>query len=483
MSDFYAMSHASRYPNGHRQIDQNTGKGSSKRLIVCCDGTWQDGIVVNAKWKYTNVLRFARTIMHTDERLNPPIHQIVLYQSGIGSAHNLYSEVIDGTTRLYRPLKEGYYLTSLEGTTGASLGDKVEEAYAFLAQNYQRGDEIYLFGFSRGAYTARTIASLIGDIGVLDRTDMDHFSDIFVSLQKRAKSTDPEEIQKLEAFLAPWTGPSASGMVRADRGPGGFSVKCVGVWETVGSVGLPEELAIHSEKTTSLLGFRDKKLGPHVERAYHALALNEPRADFDCAKFEQTDAGREKGQILKQCWFAGCHSDVGGGYQQHDLSDLTLTWMAANVGDILALNYEYLMTLPQPVKPWGQLLPHNPLTGVCKFAKTIQRTLPTVTNDITHETVHPSVLEQPHNPPQLAENTRRNPGLICSLHPIEEELRRRWVVHPQNEAAQANAGMYLSETVTEVHQHGSVERVVSEAKRWVDAVDNSTAAVLGHLLR
>lgn len=56
--------------------------------------------------------------------------------------------------------------------------------------------------------------------------------------------------------------------------------RCVGVWETVGSVGLPEELAIHSEKTTSLLGFRDKKLGPHVERAYHALALNEPRADF-----------------------------------------------------------------------------------------------------------------------------------------------------------------------------------------------------------
>ncbi|EPT03844.1 hypothetical protein FOMPIDRAFT_98888 [Fomitopsis schrenkii] len=467
MSDIYAASDASRYPNGHRRIDQNnasTGK-SGKRLIVCCDGTWQDGIVVNAKWKYTNVLRLARTIRHTDERLNPSIHQIVFYQSGIGSAHNLYSEVVDGTT-------------------GASLGNKVEEAYAFLAQNYQPGDEIYLFGFSRGAYTARTIASLIGDIGVLDRTEMDHFSDIFVSLQKRAKSTDPEEIQKLDTFLARWTGPSAPGMVRADRGPGGFSVKCIGVWETVGSVGLPEELAIHSEKTTSLLGFRDKKLGPHVERAYHALALNEPRADFDCAKFEQTDLGREKGQILKQCWFTGCHSDVGGGYQQHDLADLTLTWMAANIGDILALNYEYLMTLPQPVKPWGQLPPHTPLTGVYKLAKTIQRTLPTVTNDITYETVHSSVLEQPHVLPQLAENIKRNPSLVCALHPLEEELRRRWAVIPENETAQAYAGMYLSETVTEAHHHGSLEHVVSGAKKWVDfAVDNSTAAVLAHLLR
>lgn len=207
---------------------------------------------------------------------------------------------------------------------------------------------------------------------------------------------------------------------------------------------------------------------------------------------------------------------VGGGYQQHDLSDLTLTWMAVRADPPLQRGVLTLsagerrgysrpelrvpddptsasqamgtiastqVRAPCTLYPSLPTVAISPLTGVCKFAKTIQRTLPTVTNDITHETVHPSVLEQPHNPPQLAENTRRNPGLICSLHPIEEELRRRWVVHPQNEAAQANAGMYLSETVTEVHQHGSVERVVSEAKRWVDAVDNSTAAVLGHLLR
>ena len=126
----------------------------------------------------------------------------------------------------------------------------------------------------------------------------------------------------------------------------------------------------------------------------------------------------------------------------------------------------------------------SPLTGVYKLAKTIQRTLPTVTDDITHETVHPSVLEQSHILPQLAKNIERNPSLLCSLQPLEEELRRRWTVVPENATAQAYAGMYLSETVVEAHHHGSVQRVVSDAKRWVDfAVDHSTAAVLDHLLR
>lgn len=126
----------------------------------------------------------------------------------------------------------------------------------------------------------------------------------------------------------------------------------------------------------------------------------------------------------------------------------------------------------------------SPLTGVYKVAKTIQRTLPTVTDDITHETVHPSVLEQPHVLPQLAENIERNPSLVCSLQPLEEDIRRRWAVVPENAAAQAYAGIYLSETVIDAHHHGPVQRVVSDAKRWVDfAVDHSTAAVLDHLLR
>lgn len=260
-----------------------------KRIIVCCDGTWQDG-VSEQRSAYTNILRLARTINHADERLSPAIPQIVFYQSGIGSEKNFYSEYI-------------------EGTTGSSLADKVEDAYAFIAHNYNPGDEIFLFGFSRGAYTARMVAMFIGEIGVLDRKDMDHFAGIFIAYQKLGKSKKPEEKERLKEQLAPWSSTQSPGKMRVGCNQGSFTVRCVGVFDTVGSLGLPEELTLRAPKLTNLFGFPDRILGEHVERAYHAMALNETRSDFNVNKFQQTEAGRQKNQILKQCWFTGeCHS-------------------------------------------------------------------------------------------------------------------------------------------------------------------------------
>ncbi|KDQ63600.1 hypothetical protein JAAARDRAFT_29622 [Jaapia argillacea MUCL 33604] len=383
----------------------------AKRLIVCCDGTWQDGMTMNKTWKYTNILRLARTINHEDDRFNPPIPQIVFYQSGIGSEQNFWSEYVDGAT-------------------GAGLGDKVQEAYAFIAHNYHPGDEIYLFGFSRGAYTARMIADLIGEIGVMDRRDLDHFAEIFVACQERGKTNDPAKIAQLDATLAPWTSPLSPGRVNAGADSGVFTVKCVGVFDTVGSFGLPGELTLKSQKIRNVFGFKDTFLGEHVERAYHALALNETRKDFNCAKFYQTPNGRRKGQVLKQCWFAGSHADIGGGWEAHDLADLTLTWMVSNVGDMLSIDYKYLFTLPDPYKPWGNLPPHNPLSGIYTVAETIQRTIPTSTDDVTHETIHPSVLQQDSINATLQDNITNNPALVVPLAPLEEELRTRWPYRP-----------------------------------------------------
>ncbi|CCL99034.1 uncharacterized protein FIBRA_01043 [Fibroporia radiculosa] len=407
------------YPLPH---DLSVPKTSmKKRIIVCCDGTWQDGVIVTERWKYTNVLRLARAINHVDVRCDVPISQIVYYQSGVGSSLCLYDEVVDGAT-------------------GATLGEKVEEAYAFIAHNYHPGDEIFLFGFSRGAFTARTIASFIGEIGVLDRTQMDHFGDIFIAFQKRGKpEIDAKENEQLDKILAPWTGHDAPGKRRADSSPHSFSIKCVGVFDTVGSVGLPEELTRHKNMNT-LFGFHDTCLGEHIERAYQALALNEMRMDFDCAKFEQTEPGRLKGQVLKQCWFTGCHSDIGGGYHKHDLADITLMWMAANIGDILSLDEQYLASLSDPVAPWGEQPPHNSAVGIFDFARTHQREVPTATDNITHETIHPSVLHQDIIIPELARNIDANPKLVCSLLPLEEQLKGTWRVagaHKQNSSPQA----------------------------------------------
>ncbi|RXW20619.1 hypothetical protein EST38_g5227 [Candolleomyces aberdarensis] len=300
-----------------------------KRIVVCCDGTWQDGIGEHRSL-YTNILRLTRTIHHEDERFQPPIPQIVFYQSGIGTEKNFYSEYI-------------------EGTTGGSLADKVEEAYAFIAHNYNPGDEIFLFGFSRGAYTARMVAMFIGEIGVLDRKDMDNFAKIFICYQKLGKTNKPEETAKLKEELLPWCKPDARGRLRADPDGDTFTIKCIGVFDTVGSLGVPESLTLRS-KVRKLFGFKDTVLGEHIERAYQALALHEMRADFNCNKYEQTEKGRLKKQTLKQ---------IGGGYKEHDLSDIALLWMAAQVGDILGLDAEYLAKLPQPVAPWGQQKPHE----------------------------------------------------------------------------------------------------------------------------
>ncbi|KAF8078667.1 hypothetical protein FPV67DRAFT_1466003, partial [Lyophyllum atratum] len=381
-----------------------------KRIIICCDGTWQDGVSSEERSSYTNVLRLTRTIHHEDRRFKPVIPQIVFYQSGIGSDRNLYSRYV-------------------EGTMGGSLGDKVEEAYAFIAHNYHPGDEIFLFGFSRGAYTARMVAMFIGEIGILSRKDMDHFAGIFIAYQKLGKSDDAEEAKALKLKLYPWTQHDSRGKLRADSGQTKFTIKCLGVFDTVGSFGLPEELAYGSPEVRTIFGFPDKVLGPHVERAYQALALNETRADFSCAKFEQTVAGRERGQTLKQCWFTGSHSDIGGGYPDHDLSDLTLTWMAAQIGDILSLDIKYLASLLHPVALWGKHKPHNSATGVFVLARSIERPIPTCPNDVTRETIHASVLEQEFLSPELANILARHPELVMPLLPLEQEVKLNWPMH------------------------------------------------------
>jgi len=234
--------------------------------------------------------RLARSLHHEDDRREgePPIAQVVFYQSGIGSGNNFYSEYI-------------------EGTTGSTLPDKVEDAYAFIAHNFIPGDEIFLFGFSRGAYTARMIAMFIGAIGILTRKDMDHFGSIFLNFQKLGlcKEGDTKKTADLEAFLAPWRSPDSEGHKRAAFGKDKFTIKCVGVWDTVGSLGLPHEVDPARKERHELFSFPDCRLGEHIEAAYQALAINEMRKDFVCNKFIQSAAGKAKGQTLKQTWFSG----------------------------------------------------------------------------------------------------------------------------------------------------------------------------------
>ncbi|KAI0322651.1 hypothetical protein OF83DRAFT_1167349 [Amylostereum chailletii] len=407
-----------------------------KRIVVCCDGTWQDGITVKERWQYTNILRLSRAINHVDERFMPPKPQIVFYQSGVGTENSVYSALLDGAT-------------------GASLGDKVQEAYAFIAHNYEPGDEIFLFGFSRGAYTARMVATMIEKIGVLDRTEMDHFASIFINFQKRGKEKNPSEIEKLDKKLAPWTQHNSPGKIRADFDGDTFSIKCIGVFDTVGSLGLPEELTMIPGKIKTLFGFPDSVLGPHIENAYQALALNETRADFTCNKYFQTEEGRQKKQVLKQCWFAGCHSDIGGGYEVHDLADVTMTWMAAQIGDILSLDVKYLFSLMKPNAPWGAQEPHDPATGIFVLADKIKRPLPTEYSLITHEMIHSSVQCQDTVSQHVKDLLARHPELVAPLLPLEEEAKVNWHYPPGPSAG-----------IDSPNDHGNKTAKAALGRRW-----------------
>ncbi|KAF8526346.1 hypothetical protein BU17DRAFT_40748 [Hysterangium stoloniferum] len=381
-----------------------------KRLVVCCDGTWQDALVIDMPSKYTNILKLSRMMNLQDNRTNPPIPQIVFYQAGVGT-------------------DPGIFMNLIAGATGASLGEKVQEAYAFIAHNYQPGDEIYLFGFSRGAYTARMIAALIGEIGILDKNDMDHFADIFLNYEKRAHITNETEKAQLSEKLAPFLSPTAKGRLRADADGDKFTVKVLGVFDTVGALGLPREVSILPHVET-LFGFPDTYLGNHIEYAFQAMAIDEVRTDFEVAKFHQTEIGREKGQVLKQVWFSGSHSDIGGGYQAHDLSDITLAWMAASIEQMLSLDVGYMISLPKPVGAWGTQAPHDPITGIFQLASQTPRSLPPLSPPApifpTYESIHPSVLCQRDKVSNIKALVSKNPGIVCTLLPLEEEIKKLW---------------------------------------------------------
>lgn len=274
-----------------------------KRLVVCCDGTWNDS---DSGTGYTNVSRLAWAIQPTDKRDGKDVAQIVFYQSGVGT--------------------EGDLLSKIKGAgLGLGLSHNVRDAYTFICHNYCDGDEIFLFGFSRGAYTARSVGGLIGYAGLLGKHDLDRFFELWDGYKETDKA-------KREAALAKFT-------QRHQNAP----IKCIGVWDTVGSVGIPADL----EKFDVLnfrryYGFHDTDLGAHVDNAFHALALDERRKNFVPTLWTQKPEGKAKGQVLKQVWFAGVHCDVGGGYGEHGASDIPLAWMASEVAPYLGIDFDYL---------------------------------------------------------------------------------------------------------------------------------------------
>lgn len=261
-----------------------TRPGIQRRLIICCDGTWNSADRGGAA---TNVLRTARLVQPISETTG--VTQIVYYDCGIGTGNRL--DRIAG------------------GALGLGLARNVREAYAFIVNNYHDGDEIFLFGFSRGAYTARCVAGLVGRIGILRKRQMGDFAEAW-DWNRRTREERETTRDQFEA--------------RFPKRNTHATIRCVGVWDTVGALGIPtNRITGQWQPCVQVYRFLDAQLGPHVEHAFQALAIDEQRQPF-LPSIWSPHPDPIVPQQLRQVWFRGVHSDIGGGYPQHGAADLAM---------------------------------------------------------------------------------------------------------------------------------------------------------------
>jgi uncharacterized protein (DUF2235 family) len=265
-----------------------------KRLVICCDGTWNEpDQKAGGAACPTNVVKLAALVPPLDGE----IEQRVLYNPGIGSE----------STRLRR---------YIEGSTGLGITRALKDCYRWLVRNYQPGDELYFFGFSRGAYTARSLAGFVRNSGILKPQYEDLIPRALGLYRSRGEASGPRK--------------STSRLFRQSYAWGETTpIRCVGVWDTVGSLGVPNTIIQGALKHLFRINreFHDTDLSSTVAYAFHAVSIDERRKPFLPTLWSQTDKGRAAGQHLEQVWFPGCHADVGGGNECSRLADVALGWM------------------------------------------------------------------------------------------------------------------------------------------------------------
>jgi uncharacterized protein (DUF2235 family) len=259
----------------------------SKRIAFCADGTW------DTSTKHTNVYKLYKA-------LNTTADQMPLYDDGVGA---------DGLS----------VVKLIGGAFGTGLWQKIKDGYTKIAHIYEHGDEVYLFGFSRGAYTARSLAGMIAACGL----PTSNFTNDLVETAFDAYR-NKDERQDILAKLK-------------NNNMEPPTIKMVGVWDTVGSLGIPSAIGAVDPV---FYGFLDTGLHPCIQHAYHALALNEKRGQFPATLWKDPAPG----QTLEQVWFCGVHSDVGGGEPDDvagatALSDITLAWMMSKAS-ALGLDFD-----------------------------------------------------------------------------------------------------------------------------------------------
>ncbi|MCW5574614.1 MAG: DUF2235 domain-containing protein [Burkholderiales bacterium] len=286
-----------------------------KRIVICSDGTWQSPESENP----THLMRLARGIAPAGAG---GARQVVYYDWGVGT--------------------EGDSISG--GATGAGLDKNIMDCYRFIVHNYAPGDALFFFGFSRGAYTVRSLAGFIRNCGILKRAHAEKIPGAYELYRERSANSVPD---------APKSKQFRRDHAVADISP----IEFIGVWDTVGALGIPAPFL--GTLNTGRYLFHDTQPSKIIRHARHAVAIDERREDFLPSLWEA-----KEGIDLRQVWFAGVHTDIGGGYEDHALGDFAGQWMTREASGFgLAFERHFLASL----KPDHRAAMHNEYKGMYKI--------------------------------------------------------------------------------------------------------------------
>jgi uncharacterized protein (DUF2235 family) len=343
--------HATRGPHA-RSLPLQRPEALMKRLVICADGTWNVRDQIDdesGKRRPTNVTKVARAIRPRDSH---GVDQVVFYHDGLGTRGPL-----DRMTG---------------GAFGSGIEANVRNLYRTIVYNYQPGDEIYLFGFSRGAFTVRTLAGFMNKVGLIEKDDDYYLPEIYACYEQN-------------------NGPGTKEWQRAFRGIRGTRpcppIRFVGVWDTVGSLGAPGVIGnIASALNGNKYAYHDVGLNSNIRNAYHALAIDERRKPFKPTLWSRPDGWDG---TLQQAWFAGVHCSVGGGYSPDGLANEALHWMVEKAE---ALGLEFDGVYLKPFRPCFNSKRHESMSAKYRLFGSYLRAIGNHVAD--GELVHRSALDR-----------------------------------------------------------------------------------------
>lgn len=325
----------------------------TKCLVVCCDGTWNNP-------------------QQEDNGIPAPSNVFKIHNAiDLPESDRYYHPGVGGEGGVLRPIAAGAF--------GAGISRHICSAYHWLANNYEEGDDIYLYGFSRGAFTARSLGAFLGR-GLLNLTSVKP-AEAWVRVHRAYK----------EAYRAERSVKQLNKNWKMFNAGGPTPIRFIGVWDTVGALGVPDDFEIlNLFDDANAWCFHNTDLGDHVQTGRHAMAIDEIRSSFCVTRW----TNRQTHKDVTELWFPGVHSDVGGGYASCGLSDGALLWMIKE-SELAGLPFH--SHVPAALSPNAQGVLHNSYKGAFNKLRSRPRNLPAMHPASTE--FHDSALSRQKQPP------------------------------------------------------------------------------------